>query len=462
MQAWPSRLTLDDISRYVSLSALAKDELLLWTIEARPAADLRLERLLTGLRAALVAAAEQDPGADAGDKLRLCCAIARQAFVNEYIFASEPAEEASAQRLRDRLDAALAAGAPVEPLALAASAMYFPLTTLAGATALVGAKLPDPLAGVVRQQIIEPREEEADRSRIPQLTPIVDPASIEVRRQYEQSPYPRWVHPASRGTPTPMRAYLGGLPNVEASAFAEDRDLDVLVAGCGTGRSTVDLARAVERARFTAIDLSLSSLAHARRKTRERGIRTVDYFQGDIMALGTLGRSFDMIDAVGVLHHLADPFAGWRILLSMLRPRCVMKVGLYSALARKDVAAARTDIVERGYAATPQDIRRYRQEIDDAKLRKLSQLPDFYSLSECRDFLFHVMEHNFTLPKIAAFLDEQNVRFLGFDLPAPFMKAYGRRFPDDPRGIRLESWHRYEMENPDTFVGMYVFWVQKR
>ena len=92
--------------------------------------------------------------------------------------------------------------------------MYFPLTTLADAPALVRAELPPPLAGVVRQQIIEPREEEADRSRIPQLTPIVDPASIEVRRQYEQSPYPRWVHPASRGTPTPMRAYLGGLPDV--------------------------------------------------------------------------------------------------------------------------------------------------------------------------------------------------------------------------------------------------------
>jgi SAM-dependent methyltransferase len=218
----------------------------------------------------------------------------------------------------------------------------------------------------------------------------------------------------------------------------------------------------VVRARITAIDLSLSSLAHARRKTRECGIRTVDYFQGDIMALGTLGRSFDMIDSCGVLHHLADPFEGWRILLSLLRPRCVMKVGLYSELARRDIAAARTDIVERGYAATPQDIRRYRQELGDNKLRRLSQLPDFYSLSECRDLLFHVIEHNFTLPKIAAFLDEQNVRFLGFELAGPLMDAYRRRFPDDPVANRLDRWHRYEVENPDTFVGMYVFWIQKR
>jgi len=462
LQAWPSRLTLGDISQYVSLSGLAKDELLLWILEARPAADLRLERLLTGLRAGLVAAAEEDPRADAGDKLRLCCAIARQAFNNEYIFATQPAEEASAKRLRDGVDAALAAGAPVEPLALAASAMYFPLTTLADATALVRAELPDPLAGVVGQQIIEPREEETDRGRIPQLTPIIDPASIEVRRQYEQSPYPRWVHPPSRGTPMTMRAYLGSLPNVEASVFPEDRDLDVLVAGCGTGQATVYWAQTVIGARFTAIDLSLSSLAHARRKTRECGIRTVDYFQGDIMALGTLGRSFDVIDSCGVLHHLADPFEGWRILLSLLRPGCVMKVALYSELARRDIAAERTDIAARGYAATPQDIRRYRQELGDAKLRWLSPLADFYSLSECRDLLFHVVEHNFTLPKIAAFLDEQNVRFLGFQLPASIMNAYRRRYPDDAGANRLDRWHRYEMENLDTFVTMYTFWIQKR
>ncbi len=182
LQAWPSRLTLGDISQYVSLSGLAKDELLLWILEARPAADLRLERLLTGLRAGLVAAAEEDPRADAGDKLRLCCAIARQAFNNEYIFATQPAEEASAKRLRDGVDAALAAGAPVEPLALAASAMYFPLTTLADATALVRAELPDPLAGVAGASRSSSRERRRpDRGPHSwQLTPIIDPASIEV------------------------------------------------------------------------------------------------------------------------------------------------------------------------------------------------------------------------------------------------------------------------------------------
>ena len=76
------------------------------------------------------------------------------------------------------------------------------------------------------------------------------------------------------------------------------------------------------------------------------------------MALGALGRSFDMIDSSGVLHHLADPFAGWRVLLSLLRPGGVMRLGLYSALGRRDVAAVRQFVAARGYTGDAASIRR--------------------------------------------------------------------------------------------------------
>ena len=41
--------------------------------------------------------------------------------------------------------------------------------------------------------------------------------------------------------------------------------------------------------------------------TRKAGLHNVEYAQADILKLGTLGRSFDRIEAMGVLHHLADP-----------------------------------------------------------------------------------------------------------------------------------------------------------
>ena len=98
-----------------------------------------------------------------------------------------------------------------------------------------------------------------------------------------------------------------------------------------------------------AIDLSareprLCEGAHR----RARRSTNIDYAQADILQLGAIGRTFDLIQSAGVLHHLADPWAGWRVLLSLLRPGGVMRIGLYSETARRGVVAARAFIAQRG------------------------------------------------------------------------------------------------------------------
>ena len=101
------------------------------------------------------------------------------------------------------------------------------------------------------------------------------------------------------------------------------------------------MAHQFPRARILAIDISLPSLAHARRKIRESGLRNVEFAQADILQLGTIDRSFDRIEAIGVLHHLAKPEDGWRVLLSLLRPRGEMRIGLYSENVRRSIVEAR-------------------------------------------------------------------------------------------------------------------------
>jgi len=32
---------------------------------------------------------------------------------------------------------------------------------------------------------------------------------------------------------------------------------------------------------------------------------------------------------------------------------------------------------------------------------------------------------------------------------------------DDPAMIDLDHWHAFEQEQPDTFAGMYQFWIAK-
>ncbi len=158
--------------------------------------------------------------------------------------------------------------------------------------------------------------------------------------------------------------------------------------------------------------------------------------------------------------------AGWRVLCSLLRPGGVMRVGLYSELARRHVVRARELIAASGFAPTPSGIRACRAAIlarqDDPLLARVARGEDFYSLSGCRDLIFHVQEARFTLPRIAEILAELDLEFIGFEWPDTDAPArYRARFPDDPGQTDLDRWHQFETDRPDTFVLMYQFWVRK-
>ena len=248
------------------------------------------------------------------------------------------------------------------------------------------------------------------------------------------------------------------LSSVKAAAkFAE-----ILSAGCGTGQLALEIAQSVT-ARVLAIDLSLSSLGYAGRKARELGLTGIEFAQGDLLELGAIGRSFDVVECSGVLHHMADPFAGWRMLLSLLRPGGFMVVGFYSEAARRGIVEARRFIAERGYGTSADDIRRCRQDLLDLdRSRELgAAFGDFFGVSSCRDLLFHVQEQQTRLPAIAAFLQDNGLTFLGFEIDNATLQAYRRRFPDDPGATNLSHWETFENENQDTFAGMYRFWIQK-
>jgi SAM-dependent methyltransferase len=317
---------------------------------------------------------------------------------------------------------------------------------------LLDLSLAECITALVVRQVREPMEERRIAGVLPRLTEIGDGTSRVVRQQYEENPYPRWVVSGPPGRPP----ILGDR--------APDYALDVLIVGCGTGRFAVDFARDSPKSRFLAIDLSLASLSYAKRMADQFGLANIEFAQADIMHIGLIGRQFDFIDVSGVLHHLADPWAGWRTLLPLLRPGGHMQVGLYSKLARLPVVAGRSLIAARGYRSVPEDIRKCRDEIatsGDPVLRSLTSWPDFFTTSNCRDLLFHVQEHRTTLPEIKSFLISNKLQFAGFYLAMPFWRRFAARFPDRSAADNLDCWHAFEIESPDTFEGMYLFNVRK-
>ena len=467
-RSWPARLPKTALFGARGLSALAADPLLLAVLETAPVGTIEFERFLTCARHALLESVSGEQTPDPSDiaALPFYAALARQCFVNEYIFDCIDREKLAAAACRTKLLALLDANAVVPPLLVLAVAAYFPLYTLRDASRLLVANEHGPVEAVLRQQIREPLEEQTLRAGIESLTPIGGGVPAEVRDQYEQNPYPRWVKMPMHDNALRFNDELRrALPFAALMPLPDDSAPEVLIAGCGTGSHSIITGHRFRDVRILAIDLSLSSISYAKRKTQELGMTNIEYAQADILKLGDIARTFDVIESIGVLHHLADPFEGWRTLLSRLRPGGFMGLGFYSEVARRHVVKAREIIAARGYANTPDDIRRFRQDLAtldaNVELQWLSETSDFYSTSECRDLLFHVQEHRLTLGQIESFVAECGLHFVGFELRPKVLLEYRARFPDDPSVTNLRNWALFEADNPDTFVGMYRFWVQK-
>ena len=457
--AWPNRLTADRMLGDAGLAAIYEDPMLICMLQMVPARKIGLELVLTALRASLLA----DAGTARDDRvLAFCCALAKQCFINEYVFATTPEEDAQLDRLKTMLAEAIASGATIAPIQLAAIAMYQPLHALPEAKALLAYEWPAALDAVVTQQLRESLAELALRPTIARLTPIDDDVSKRVREQYEENPYPRWVKAAGGVKPMALNAALRAkFPTAAFMPLEKTDSIDILVAGCGTGLGA-QIAQIYTGARVLAVDLSLSSLSYAKRTTPPALADRVEYGQGDILKLGAIGRDFDLIDCAGVLHHMRDPFDGWRVLLSLLRPGGVMHLGFYSEIARRDVVAARAFIAERGYAATPEDIRRCRHDLLKTPMASVSRFSDFFSTSECRDLLFHVQESRTTIPAIKAFIDGHGLKFIGFDFQDAEAQQFRAMFSDAGWSMSdLGKWDAVEAKYPNTFGNMYQFWVQK-
>jgi ubiquinone/menaquinone biosynthesis C-methylase UbiE len=145
----------------------------------------------------------------------------------------------------------------------------------------------------------------------------------DVKAQYEALPYPP-CDPEDDQRRL-MRTWLDSLAMINHYCFKGRETFTngfrVLVAGAGTGDSTIYLAEQLRHtdARIVHLDLSGASLAIAKRRAQIRGLANIEWLQQSLLDLPALGLDkFDYINCSGVLHHLAVPDAGLRALRSVL------------------------------------------------------------------------------------------------------------------------------------------------
>ena len=442
------------------ISHISTFPLLLKLMSICPLPDLDLERLLKNLRRSvlknILSLKDGSP-----ELLAFQSALALQCFTNEYVYNSTDEEEKDLRSLEKIIKNALKNNEQPSPQVILALASYKALNQYEWCNFLVAT---DEIKEVFNRQVSEPAQEEKLKKQLPILKEITDKISSMVRGQYEESPYPRWVHAVLHLQSISISKAVDEIKlKLHDNNITKVKKPDILIAGCGTGQHSIETAAKFKGSNVLAIDLSLTSLAYAKRKINELMIENIDFIQADILDLAKLDRQFDIIESVGVLHHMDNPMAGWKVITDCLKPSGLIKIGLYSELARQNIVKIREEIKQRNTGSSDAEMRSFRNMIMESDKDHHSQVlrfPDFYSLNELRDLLFHVQEHRFTIPKIRDHLDKLGLKFCGFETEQ-IVSHFKRTNKGEDDLYDLEKWKAYEEANPTVFAGMYQFWCQK-
>ncbi len=172
-----------------------------------------------------------------------------------------------------------------------------------------------------------------------------DATDARLAAQYEAYPYP------ARDPADEARRLVVGSPShlreidhwVFGAARRRSAPLRALVAGGGTGDGAImltqQLAASGRPGRVTYLDRSAAAAGVAKARARARGL-DIAWHDGSLLDLPGSGLGpFDYIDCCGVLHHLPDPAAGLRALLSVLAPGGGLGLMVYAPHGRTGVYA---------------------------------------------------------------------------------------------------------------------------
>ncbi|MDC1114574.1 tetratricopeptide repeat protein [Candidatus Pelagibacter sp.] len=424
-----------------------------------PLPDLQFERFFVTMRSLILTNLNNIEASP--EFINFLSTLSLHCFTNEYVYFEKDKETELIKRLEAEIIQTIEKLEQPEAKKILCLASYRPLHQYNWCQKLEAL---DNLEEVKLRLIVEPYAEKEIMAEIPILGEISDDVSNKVRSQYEENPYPRWSK-LRKNTKAKsiseicdevnLHLHSESIKNVIAPA--------ILIAGCGTGQQSITTVSRFSDCQITAVDLSLASLAYAKRKTTELGITNIEYLQADILRLDQLEQKFDIIESTGVLHHMNEPMAGWRVLTDLLKPGGLMKIALYSELARQDIVEVRKKITLLRIGTSKSEIREFRRslvESNDKNYQRLTKSNDFFNLSALRDLIFHVQEHRFTLLQIKSCLDELGLKFCGFenkDTILNFREFHGK----DADIYDLALWHQYEESNPHAFAEMYQFWCQK-
>lgn len=201
----------------------------------------------------------------------------------------------------------------------------------------------------------------------------------------------------------------------------------ILDAGCGTGVGTEYLVHLNPQAQVVGLDLSEGALKVAKERCRRSGANRVEFHHGSIYDVDQIPGAFDLINCVGVLHHMDNPVRGLRALAQKLAPGGLIHIFVYAALGRWEIRLMQEAIalIQGDQRGDYQDGVRVGRQIFAAlpeTNRLLKREQERWSLENHRDANFadmyvHPQEIDYTIPTLFDLIDASGLEFIGFSNP---------------------------------------------
>ncbi len=449
-----SETSLDEL-----IDRLLKIKILNKLFEITPITDLKIEKVIKYIRSKILFSIKSITNLNNASKFMKL--IASQCYINEYIYAKKNEEILALHELEKIIAKKLTKNNSDNfILEITCLAAYKSLHSYKWSSKLIST---NKLSDLVNQQISNPKKELEIRNEI-KTYKIKDKISLKVKDQYENSPYPRWEKIALKNTPEKPIDFFNKLNlytnNEKINKWDE---IEVLVAGCGTGQHAITTATKYKDASITALDLSASSLSYAKRKADELEIKNINFIQMDLLDLSKFKKKFNIIESVGVLHHMDKPYEGWKTLCDNLVTGGMIMVGLYSKIARNHIIKIKEDIKNLNIKINRENIINFRDKIiksNNKDYALVKESSDFYSYSNFIDLIFHVQENRFTIPEINNCINKLNLQFCGFENRL-LLNSFKKIYKNKKDLYNLELWNNFETNNTRIFAGMYQFWCQK-
>ena len=259
----------------------------------------------------------------------------------------------------------------------------------------------------------------------------------------------------------------------------EREDIRILDAGCGTGAGTEYLLALNPFANIVAIDISEKALEIAKERCNRSGVAakhrgSLAFHHLPLESATNLPGEFDLINCVGVLHHLPDPIKGIQSLAQKLAPGGLLHIFVYAQLGRWEIQLMQSAIAilqgdRRGdykdgvavgreiFASLPEDNRILKRE------------KERWSMENHRDESFadmyvHPREVDYNIDTLFQLIDASGLAFIGFSNPSYWQleRLLGKSPELMARAQNLGERERYRLtELLDPEITHYEFFLAK-